>query len=308
MTILSVRFLCILALVTYKEAFGQGTCHVTKTYSCDEYENTSSNLVTVGKQGPRGHRGPPGKDCDVTMMNNIRDEVELNKQRVLEVDLKIKSTEIKPRDCMDIKKANKSCASGVYTIFPSLPAYSSGMQVYCDQETDGGGWLVFQSRKNGNVDFYRNFEAYVKGFGNYLDEFWLGLEKIHQLTQLGNFTMRVDLEDFENVTKYQVYNNFSIGQGNTYSIKFGTSSGDAGQPLPNNQAFTTKDLDQDTRDTGNCAVTYKGAWWYTACHASNLNGLYLKGETDQYATGMVWKPFRGYHYSLKLSQMKFRPA
>ena len=87
MTILSVRFLCILALVTYKEAFGQGTCHVTKTYSCDEYENTSNNLVTVGKQGPRGHRGPPGKDCDVTMMKNIRSEVELNKQRVSEIDL-----------------------------------------------------------------------------------------------------------------------------------------------------------------------------------------------------------------------------
>ena len=85
---------------------------------------------------------------------------------------------------------------------------------------------VFQSRKNGNVDFYRNFEAYLKGFGNYLDEFWLGgcclkfqfnrcfdfmivyflgLEKIHELTQLGNFTMRIDLEDFENVKKYQVY-------------------------------------------------------------------------------------------------------
>ena len=87
MTNFAAQVLCILALVTYKAAFGEGTCHVTKTYSCDEYENTSSNLVTVGKQGPRGHRGPPGKDFDVTMMNNIRDEVELNKQRVLEVDL-----------------------------------------------------------------------------------------------------------------------------------------------------------------------------------------------------------------------------
>ena len=87
MTNFAARFLCILALANYNVAFGEGTCHVTKTYSCDEYENTSNNLVTVGKQGPRGHRGPPGKDCDVTMMKNIRSEVELNKQRVLEVDL-----------------------------------------------------------------------------------------------------------------------------------------------------------------------------------------------------------------------------
>jgi len=223
------------------------------------------------------------------------------------MDLKLRSLEIKPRDCMDIKKANESSTSGVYTIYPPLPTYSCGMQVYCDQETDGGGWIVFQSRKNGNLDFYRNFESYVKGFGNYLDEFWLGLEKIHELTQFGNYTMRVDLEDFDNVKKYQLYNDFSIGQGTTYVLKFSTSSGDAGQPLPKDQAFSAKDVDQDTYGS-NCAVAFKGAWWYTNCHGSNLNGLYLKGETDQYATGMVWKPFRGHHYALKISQMKFRPT
>ena len=43
---------------------------------------------------------------------------------------------------MDIKKANESSTSGVYTIYPPLPTYSCGMQVYCDQETDGGGWIV----------------------------------------------------------------------------------------------------------------------------------------------------------------------
>ena len=70
--------------------------------------------------------------------------------------------------------------------------------------------------------------------------------------------------------------------------------------------FTTKNRDQDTSDD-NCAVKFKGAWWYQACHLSNLNGLYLKGETDQFATGMVWEPFRGHYYAVKTSQMKFRP-
>lgn len=75
----------------------------------------------------------------------------------------------------------------------------------------------------------------------------------------------------------------------------------------NTQPFSTKDQDNDST-TENCAERYKGGWWYSKCHLSNLNGLYLRGPHDSFANGVNWKTGRGYNYSYKVSEMKLRPA
>ena len=67
--------------------------------------------------------------------------------------------------------------------------------------------------------------------------------------------------------------------------------------------FSTRDSDNDIKPDGSCAQMFKGAWWYRACHHSNLNVLYL---SRLYATGVNWKPFKGYHYSLKRTEMKVK--
>jgi len=54
--------------------------------------------------------------------------------------------------------------SGVYRIAPSPKVW---FEVWCDQETDGGGWTVIQRRLNGEVSFDRDWKTY-KGTNNLL--------------------------------------------------------------------------------------------------------------------------------------------
>jgi len=70
--------------------------------------------------------------------------------------------------------------------------------------------------------------------------------------------------------------------------------------------FSTLDQDNDLW-SNSCAVKFKGAWWYHACHHCNLNGLYLRGNHTSYADGVEWNSWTGQYYSLKFSEMKIRP-
>ncbi|XP_071807788.1 ficolin-1-like [Asterias amurensis] len=209
------------------------------------------------------------------------------------------------KDCSEVLASGVS-TSGVYTVQP----LDSGeaFRVYCDMETDGGGWTVFQRRQDGSEDFYLDFASYSRGFGNLLGEFWLGNDYLHRLTAQGEYELRVDLTDFVGSRKYALYDSFSIaGVENNYTLKVRGYSGTAGDSmrLHNNRPFSTKDRDLDGY-SGNCAKMFHGAWWYNACHSSNLNGEYLGGLTAEFSRGVNWKSWKGFLYSLKTAEMKIR--
>ncbi|XP_077140726.1 ficolin-1-B-like isoform X1 [Ranitomeya variabilis] len=210
------------------------------------------------------------------------------------------------QNCKDLLDQGQSL-TGWYTVYP---AGGAPLTVLCDMERDGGGWTVFQRRMDGSVDFFRDWNDYKTGFGHQNSEFWLGNDNLHRLTYSGKFHLRVDFTDFSNNHTFALYRDFSISseeQNYTLSsVQF--LEGSAGDSLAHhrNNKFSTKDRDNDNVKH-NCAQSYRGGWWYNACHDSNLNGLYLRGNHSSYANGVNWLKGRGHHYSYQVTEMKIRP-
>ncbi|XP_008592209.1 PREDICTED: ficolin-1-like [Galeopterus variegatus] len=213
-----------------------------------------------------------------------------------------------PRSCKDVL-ARGGFLTGWYTTH--LPD-GRQLTVLCDMQVDGGGWTVFQRRVDGSVDFFRNWESYKRGFGNLGTEFWLGNDYLHLLTAGGNQELRVDLQDFEGEDSYAKYSSFQVsGEQEKFKLSLGQFlGGTAGDSLGShkNMSFTTHDQDNDKHSLTNRASVFKGAWWYSDCHQSNLNGRYLPGTHSSYADGINWKSGRGHNYSYKVTEMKIRPA
>ncbi|XP_078699034.1 uncharacterized protein LOC144926285 [Branchiostoma floridae x Branchiostoma belcheri] len=213
-----------------------------------------------------------------------------------------------PQTCMDLLNSGHN-TSGVYTIYPAGEV-TSPTRVYCDMDTDGGGWTVFQRRKDGSVDFFLDWQNYKAGFGDLGGEFWLGNDNLHRLTAQGGYELRVDLEDFEGNSAFAKYSNFRVeNEGHKYRLTVGGYSGTAGDSMSPHSSmfFSTKDERNDVHEIFDCAQQYKGAWWYRKCHSANLNGLYHGGAHESYADGVNWTGWKGYRYSLKHTEMKIRP-
>ncbi|XP_067599635.1 tenascin isoform X3 [Pseudorca crassidens] len=209
-----------------------------------------------------------------------------------------------PRDCSQAM-LNGDTTSGVYTVYLNNDK-TQKQEVFCDMTSDGGGWIVFLRRKNGREDFYRNWKAYTAGFGDLKEEFWLGLDTLNKITAQGQYELRVDLRD-HGQSAYAVYDKFSVGDARTrYRLKVEGYSGTAGDSMAyhNGRSFSTFDKDTDSAIT-NCALSYKGAFWYKNCHRVNLMGRYGDNNHSQ---GVNWFHWKGHEYSIQFAEMKLRPS
>ncbi|XP_078143811.1 tenascin-N isoform X1 [Centroberyx gerrardi] len=209
-----------------------------------------------------------------------------------------------PMNCVQIMK-NGNKKSGIYTIYVNNDR-SKPIEVFCDMDTDGGGWLVLQRRNTGRLDFMKRWRQYIAGFGNMTDEFWLGLNNIYELTNTPTqYELRFDL-GLGSERAFAVYDNFKIAPvKQKFKLTIGTYSGTAGDAMTYHQGrpWSTVDSDNDIA-LGNCALTHRGAWWYKNCHLANLNG---KWGDNRHSLGVNWEPWKGHLVSLDFTEMKIRP-
>ncbi|XP_034747420.1 angiopoietin-related protein 7-like isoform X2 [Etheostoma cragini] len=161
--------------------------------------------------------------------------------------------------------------SGVYNIILSP---GTVLPVYCDMETEGGGWTVFQRRRDGLVSFNRGWSEYRDGFGEPRGEHWLGNQKLHLLSNQGDYSLRIELQDWNHVRRHALYHSFRIeNEENQYRLHVSGFSGtveDSFGWYHDQQGFSTP-------DTGNiCAEISHAGWWFHQCFYANLNGVYYR--------------------------------
>ena len=136
---------------------------------------------------------------------------------------------------------------------------------------------------------------------------------MHQITKQKQYTLRVELTDWDDSVHFAEYAFFQIGnEASNYAITLKDHSGNLPDALLANSqgtAFSTYDNDNDQHST-NCAANYRTGWWHTRCYAGQLNGPYRtppNNEQDD-AKGITWHAYKQKWYSMKASRMRIKPT
>ncbi|KFQ56990.1 Angiopoietin-related protein 3, partial [Nestor notabilis] len=200
-------------------------------------------------------------------------------------------------------------SSGVYTI---KPHGSEAFDVYCEMKF-GSAWTVIQKRVDGSLDFNQTWDAYISGFGDLNEEFWLGLNKTYSITKQGDYILRIELQDWKDNKRYIEYA-FSLGGPETdYTLQLSRMFGSIPNALPEQTElrFSTADHEVDITNNFNCPENYLGGWWHSECEETNLNGKYVtprsRGRLDR-RKGLYWKPKKGRYYLLKSTKIMIHPT
>ncbi|PVD32785.1 hypothetical protein C0Q70_08231 [Pomacea canaliculata] len=206
-------------------------------------------------------------------------------------------------NCDEVVRQGGMQFQGDYYIMIKPDGITRPFRVLC-QTLNNSGWTVIQKRKDGSVDFFRNWQEYKKGFGNLEGEFWLGNDYIHHLSVQEPTMLRIEMIDWDDKTYTALYDTFTIeNEKNLYRLHIGSYHGDAGDSLKSHwenhdgMPFSTKDRDNDGRYYDSCAEHFHGAWWFNNCFDSHLNGKYYhKGFHKNYfqRDGIQWNTIHMY--------------
>ena len=130
-----------------------------------------------------------------------------------------------------------------------------------------------------NDFFSRTWEEFKLEFGTIDSLYWIGLDNLHELSQLG-CALRFELQYEDGNCHYAQYSTFSVGDSaDNYRLNFDGYSGD----LPDSTFQFQNNAEFSTYDNGPCAYCadyFRGAWWYdmwVCCEAclTSHKGFYV---------------------------------
>ena len=161
------------------------------------------------------------------------------------------------RDCCDSLIVRGIGKTGIYRI---LDDKTRGV---CDNEVaGGGGWLKMIRNNNLSNDKFRRrtWRKYEVGFGNFNQNFFLGLQTLHRLTANSTMQLRVDLTNSSG-NYWALYEDFAVGDAQSlYKLRIGNFSNGNLRDLfsqHNNGEFRTAD-----RNWPEYPLNYVGGWWW----------------------------------------------
>lgn len=176
------------------------------------------------------------------------------------------------------------------------------------------GWIIIQQRNDvdDTNDLFKDakWKAYKEGFWNLdinnksFDDkkdagYWMGLEKMHQMTKKGKWQLLTSYE-FDKNKPYTtdggiavvIYNDFKVeDELQLYRLSLGSvqlkrgrylsKSTDSDLRQSNDKMFSTKDKDADFSTS--CATSHEGGWWFYGCASfcSNCNSNYVFWSNEQ---------------------------
>ena len=158
----------------------------------------------------------------------------------------------------------------------------------------GGGWTVFQQRIDGTLGFDKDWSTYRKGFGSMDGNFWLGNDRLHNMTWSSSNDVLFELVDPMDRTYYPMYDEFKVGpKSDQYRLNVGSSK-DSGIGLPTSQVdgFALHNGQPfSTIENGSVACSAfcgDGGWWFNNCFRVCLNGYYGQQHTTDAFDGILW--------------------
>ena len=156
------------------------------------------------------------------------------------------------------------------------------------------GWLVIHQKLNNVTNFNVTWAEYKAGFGTPAGNYWLGLEKMHQLTSTGTYKIRFELQSGMNNLWFSAeYDTFWIdAETHGYALHVSGYSGDAGDSLHytgksmlnyhDGMQFSTWDRDNDRSALLNCASKYGAGNWYNSCFYFLVTGSAGNSQWDSF--------------------------